>query len=582
MSVTDWEFPGATAGNRPIGDNAWADSSNVTADDGSNATNTQTSTVSQTQGLAATDFDFSEIPDDATIDGIEIRFEISADIDSSDPNVPELRLIGSDDVDGALNRFSDIGAVTTSPTVETGGGATELWGETRLSPADIKDVDFGFLFHCGIDGFPATEFRVDFMQMRVFWSVHKKARVAIGSGLTTSARLPIFRSSAGAFYHVRRVSSTSIDVAKTIDPHTVAWADQDTGNNPSGSTRVSIDCVQSGDVIHMAYHITEGGDNTYRYSSFDMSTDLWDVVDETIETLTDTIVIAAWINIGVRDDGDIVVAYIGISDANMGDDKARVDVDVRTAGPDTWSGPTGLDAGGDNHYGNPNVIKSPLTDDMHILWGRTTNSADPPAAWEDSQARTLNPADGLNAVQTDAITTLEKLQGFNYAISYDDGPFQRIVFGGSDDLAGSPDKSRLILAIGVEDGNDDFGFGITPAPQSIALFPEPIINGNASSVSLAVDIRNFLHVVYTNDVLFDHYYTKSEDDGATWDTPIKIEGGIVSNGNVSLSVLVYRAAYELFWTYNDAGTWYVNSMEIYPFEPSWRDQPYTVLIEELR
>ena len=399
------------------------------------------------------------------------------------------------------------------------------------------------------------------------------ARVNIGSGLTTRGRMTIFRSSEGAYYHVRRSASTVIDVAKTTDVHTVSWVDQDTGSNPNGFTRNSIYCVQSGDVIHIAYHVTESP-ATYRYSSFDMSTDLWVVVDETIETLADGTVVVAYIQIGVRDDGDVVVVYTGNADANMGDDKARVDVDIRTTG--TWSGPTALDAGGDNHYANPCVIKSPLTDDMHILWSRTTNTADPPAAWEDSQVRTLNPADGLSSVVTDAIDTEEKTRGWNNGISYNDGATRRIVFGGVSDDAATAD---LVFAIGTEDGSDDFQFG-TSVREDVS--PDPQVLGIQSPMAMAVCQRNFLHVVYINVTDFDHYYTKSEDDGANWDTAVEIEDGITSNGDLSVSIVNYRTGYYLFWTYNDASVWYVNSMLLYPFEPAWRDIPYTVVREKLR
>ena len=403
------------------------------------------------------------------------------------------------------------------------------------------------------------------------------ARVSLGTGLTHSGRIPIFRSSECAYYFVKRdIAGTGIDVTKSIDPHTESWAVQDGGNNPNGFQRVSIDCVQSGDVIHMAYHVTETGDNTYRYSSFDMSTDLWVVVDEVITTLLTATAIAAYINIGVRSDGDVVVAYVGELERVHGDDKARVDVDIRTAGPDTWSGPTNLDAAGDVHYGNPTVIKSPLTDDMHILWSRTTNTTDPPALWVDSQVRTLNPADGLSGVVTDGIDTEDKLQGWNNGISYNDGATRRIVYGGVADDATNAD---LVFAIGTEDASDDFQFG-TSVVETVS--PEPQVIGSGSVMAIAVCQRNFLHVVYVNVTDFDHYYTKSEDDGANWDTAVELEDAITANGDISLSILNYRTGYYLFWTYNDAGEWFVNSMLLYPFEAAWRADPYTVVREELR
>ncbi|MCH7578130.1 MAG: hypothetical protein IH822_10135, partial [Chloroflexi bacterium] len=165
---------------------------------------------------------------------------------------------------------------------------------------------------------------------------------------------------------------------------------------------------------------------SYTYHTFNMADDTWGVVNELIETPTNAPTFP-WISIAVKSNGVPVVAYAGDTDQVMGGKKERVDVNVRNGG--TWDGPIALDAAGDIHYGNPNVVKSPLTDEMHVLWQKTSNTTDPPAVWTDVEARTLDPADdSLSTVDTLVGDTAGNLLGLQNGASYDDADTQRVIW----------------------------------------------------------------------------------------------------------------------------------------------------------
>ncbi len=74
MSDTGFIFPGTMVGNRTIAgsDVDWTSPDNAKADDTSVAS-ANIGPGDESSGLAASNFDFTSIPDSARIDGIEIR-----------------------------------------------------------------------------------------------------------------------------------------------------------------------------------------------------------------------------------------------------------------------------------------------------------------------------------------------------------------------------------------------------------------------------------------------------------------------------------------------------------------------------
>src|SRR5262245_16754418 len=121
-----------------------------------------------------------------------------------------------------------------------------------------------------------------------------------------------FISSAGNVYLVLLDSADNslIEVHKATDP-TSAFTEQDSANKPNLTNNVGthgFHAVQVGDVIH----IVTGEATTFRvgYHTFNMATDAWAIVNETVTTSAAT----GGTTIGVRSDGDVIVLYQGPND----------------------------------------------------------------------------------------------------------------------------------------------------------------------------------------------------------------------------------------------------------------------------
>lgn len=174
---TGFVFPGTAVGNRVItgGDVNWVSVDNIKVDDTSTA-KFQPTGLEQSNGLAATNFDFSSIPDDVQIDGIEIQVgDFKHNVSSPAWNV--LRLVLADDSDGSENKNGELIAWTGSDQTDQAGGTSDLWSET-ISVADVKDSDFGFFV--GVEGDGAgSAMEIDFMQMRVYFSALFKWNIKI-------------------------------------------------------------------------------------------------------------------------------------------------------------------------------------------------------------------------------------------------------------------------------------------------------------------------------------------------------------------------------------------------------------------
>jgi len=168
MADTGWKFPGAAAGNRSGGD-SWANPSNITADDTSFATVTLDNAFESSAGLAATDYDFSSIPDGATIDGIEVRIgDYSVDVTGGAPTWLNCRVIDELDADGGAN--SPTPGWSASEQTALAGGASSLW-ELTPSKTDVNDIDWGFFFQAWQTFGVTTVYSTDFMQMKIYYSI---------------------------------------------------------------------------------------------------------------------------------------------------------------------------------------------------------------------------------------------------------------------------------------------------------------------------------------------------------------------------------------------------------------------------
>ena len=120
---------------------AWSNPTNITADDGSNATcNVGTGFGGATgDTLRGSNAGFA-IPGTATIDGIEVRVQAGYTVVfGTSPNISSVN-IGKDDSTLATPK-TPATALTTTPTNYDYGGAADLWGLT-WTPAEINATSF--------------------------------------------------------------------------------------------------------------------------------------------------------------------------------------------------------------------------------------------------------------------------------------------------------------------------------------------------------------------------------------------------------------------------------------------------------
>ena len=539
MADTGFKFPGTMVGNRAIvgADVTWTDADNAKADDGSLATCTVTGTQ-DSFGLAASNFDFSSIPAGATIDGIEIRVGDYKNSTGPTEIWPILRLILSDNSDGSDDKSAEMSAWSIFLQTDEAGGATELWGE-NLTRADVQDVNFGFFHDVHTLG-PERNYEVDFMQMRVFY--HEGVPTTIVNDVGLAGHHPPYISSAGATYSVIRADPNELDVKKTTDPENAdLWTVKDSASGPVHvGTLLGYATYQDGDSIH----IVAWSAGTYEYYTFDMSTDTWDI-DELMETPNDAPTFP-WASLAVRSDGDVLVFYAGDTVKFQGKERERVYLARREGG--VWTTGIALDSGGSVHYGNPNVVKGPLTDDMHSIWQTTSNSAIPPTAWTGVEARTLDPSNNLSIKVTDTLDTENALLGMQNAVSYDDSGTQRMLFAG---ISGASGRPRIYVPA-TEDGSDDISIGTT---VSDTAGDDGFVNGEAGICSIA-ELDGVLHQLYsgggTDGVDQDLFYTTSIDDGATWSTPTVELSGVTVNF-ISANIYVRGIDTVLAYVYEDDG-----------------------------
>jgi len=366
------------------------------------------------------------------------------------------------------------------------------------------------------------------------------------TGITRSTgHNPPVKSSAGNFYIVERASAGDLAVFKATDP-TVSWTQQDSADRPSGPTIFIISSVQDGDILHIA---TSVGSSGYEYHTFNMATDQWVVTNQLIEDPTNRET-HEWISIAVRSDGDIVVVYAGDTDQVMGGKKERVDVNVRTGG--TWGGPVVLDAADDIHYGNPNCVKASGTDDIHIIFQQTTNTDDPPTAWENTHLRTIDPSNVLSTVVTNTEDTVAAINGIQNAVTWDDAGTERIRAVTADGTAGHVQRFK-------DDASNDIttdAAKIEYASSSHTPTVSSLVNNGTAIITMAIDpADDSLHVLWSNDDdTQDIWYSTSTDKGATWATEAEELNGVAIEKSISANIYIRGSDTVLAYVYGESSS----------------------------
>jgi hypothetical protein len=152
-------FPGTGENNAGIGATAWSTPTNITSDDATDAT---CNAAASSQYLVARSFDFSVIPDNATIVGVLARVEASEHSTGTEPLLAQLQDAGGS-LGGNSKSTSNEGSISgTAKAVYTYGSTSDVWGAT-LTPAVVKDADFGARFWFTT----AHDVRIDFVTVAI-------------------------------------------------------------------------------------------------------------------------------------------------------------------------------------------------------------------------------------------------------------------------------------------------------------------------------------------------------------------------------------------------------------------------------
>jgi hypothetical protein len=353
---------------------------------------------------------------------------------------------------------------------------------------------------------------------------------------------PPFKSSTGNFYVIARTTGLDkVDVYKASDPSS-SWAIVDDAGSPAGIAGLeAVNAFQQGDVLHII--LSFGGNRSYQ--QFNMATDNWDV---TMENPGESFFGTGYnsTSVSVRSDSDVIVAYVGASDNIMGKRHGRVDYMRREGG--TWTVDISLDGSTgstEEHYCNPVVVRSANNDNMHFMWQEDlVGGGALLATLSDNAARTLSPTNVLSTTVTDTNDFSGTLIPVQNAVSYDDGGTIRIAWVGADD------NTSMIAFRSTEDGS-----GNIQAPSIATITDDVYVNGERGVLSLAEN-AGVLYLLFagggTGGVDQDLYYTKSSDDGATWDTPTEELNGVTINW-VSANIYTRGTDTVLAYFYDDGG-----------------------------
>jgi len=158
---TGWVVAGAGAEDTSVGTAGWTSPENITSDDTNRATRQSTG---NSYYLYADQFDFSSIPDTATIVGVEVRRQ--AHSGSGSINDASIRLFNASGSPEGNDKSEAAAWSTTVDTVVSFGGADDTWG-VSLSPSIVKDPDFGW--GLAVSGSLDTA-NVDVMEMKIHYT----------------------------------------------------------------------------------------------------------------------------------------------------------------------------------------------------------------------------------------------------------------------------------------------------------------------------------------------------------------------------------------------------------------------------
>lgn len=224
----------------------WNNTNRIVSDNNQYATVALTGT-NTSRALYGTDYGFT-IPGAAVITGIQVQIErfVSSTFGGNSVNDLAVRLIKNNTIQGNNNAVA--GDWTTTNTVITYGGATDMWGLT-FTPADINSNQFGACISVQNQGSNRTA-SVDYIRITVFYTLGP----TITNFTPTSAcagTTPTVTITGTNFTGATAVNFNGVSAA-----FTVVSATQITATVPSGATTGPISVTAPGGTATSASNFT--------------------------------------------------------------------------------------------------------------------------------------------------------------------------------------------------------------------------------------------------------------------------------------------------------------------------------------
>ena len=224
---------------------AWSNSNNITADDGSVASVTLSSSQ-QTNPLIASGFNF-DISPLATIDGLVISMERYASLSNSIRDlVSRLSAYNGSillsDSNAALTYWS------TTNGVVTFGSPSDLWGRIGMSVEIINNMEL--YFQCRNPSYSSATGYVDYVKATVYYSID-------GVKFSTSSLADIRDGST----QIQKIYHGSNQVFPDDDPNSISWSNV-SGSSPITSSTQTFTGLNTSIPIRLS-RTTGGGTLSY-------------------------------------------------------------------------------------------------------------------------------------------------------------------------------------------------------------------------------------------------------------------------------------------------------------------------------
>lgn len=362
----------------------------------------------------------------------------------------------------------------------------------------------------------------------------------------------------GSSFYILVSLSNDPSIATSTDPGVDGFGTVDSANRPNGNSTgpgSSMHSILDGTTIHIATQSTATGDPV-DYHTFSCSSDTWSITDESV--LSSISSEQHFASISLRSDGDVIIAYMGPMEANMGTDYDRVDLARRETG--SWTTGVSIDGLGktQTRMQDPFVVRADSTNDrMHIFYLDVTGDG--------LHYSTYLSGNTWGHQHTEADTTIANATIYARGIAFDDGGTTKVRFVYSDSA------TNTSSIVGFNDANDP-GASISIATDITGSEPA-VQSGRALAVDDATDTQYFISEDGSNNL--DVSETGSGDD--TWTTDTDELTGL-STPEVFSANIYDHGGTVLAYLYKDGSNFRYNERSIaavagFTFLPPHRRQP---------